>query len=247
MFNKLVLIFYLKRKRILVSPFDGSKVPQLHEPNILENFGIIAFSFFALMVLLISIGTCIYCKRKSRWRWNVELECEEFRCWVMFQAGKEETSWWSLHRMASTTRRRFSWIGVTSPAAMSVVDCGKTKTMSILYTQNNRTQVWPLWWGGQWNWHEGWGGFDLDIFDSMFHSFLRWVCFRGTLWSEVRWSPLATLQTPARNSTMTHLEATSLQSMCALNDIIWLKNNLGKVSRRSELSMQSCVRWASLE
>ena len=51
------------------------------------------------------------------------------RCWVMFPAGKEETSWWSLHRMVSTTRRRFSWIGVTSPAAMSVVDWGKTKTM----------------------------------------------------------------------------------------------------------------------
>ena len=51
------------------------------------------------------------------------------RCWVMFQAGKEETSWWSLHRMASIMRRRFSWIGVTSPAAMSVADWGKTKTM----------------------------------------------------------------------------------------------------------------------
>ena len=170
----------------------------------------------------------------------------------MFQAGKEETSWWSLHRMASTTRRRFSWIGVTSPAAMSVADWGKTKTMSFfVYTTFSHSglttlvrRTVELTWGLRWV-------FLLDIFDSMFHSFLRWVCFRGTLWSEVRWSPLATLQTPARNSTMTHLEATSLQSMCLLNDIndwqIENRNNLGKISQRSEWSMRSCVRWASWE
>ena len=81
-------------------------------------------------------------------------------CWVMFQAGKEETSWWSLHRMASTMRRRFSWIGVTSPAAMSVADWGKTKTMpNFLYTELSHSglttlvrRTVELTWGLRWVW-----------------------------------------------------------------------------------------------